>query len=311
MSLNIKDPSWLLKGTVAFVALGAMTVYALQPGSPGGMAQPASLLERSTAPDDDDTPLRRILPEVPLLPGSGQTDPILMLVNGARANVVRSFVDLTPDRILDYYEKIARGSGAREIEKTDGPSDSMSAFSPKYGPNLPAIEARSLALRGKAMRVDNDVVKAITWVDHRGRRITVHTLPGEQRGSWYFITAFENPLVLFGPGTEKDNPGSDLAGIPRPPQSRRLVNMGGFAVSGFSVAVYESRASMELTYSYYGEYLPSKGWKPADLAEPGRTLIDRAGAHIFSKDRSMVWVLVDPVTRPGWVQTSIFLFEVP
>lgn len=310
MSLKFKDPSWMVAGGAVFVVVGALAVYGLH-GSPDMAIQSGSLLEKSTAPDDDETPVKQVLPDTHLLPGSAGTDPVLMLVNGSRVNVIRSFVELRPEQVIDQYEKLARGNGATEIERTDASSGSLSSYSPKFGPNLPALEAQSLALSAKAARVDNSQVHAVTWLDRRGRRVSVHTRPGEEKGSWYFVMVFENPLVVLGAAGGRDNPGADLPGIPRPPQARRLLSMSGFAVSGFSTAIYESHVSAEASRRFYEEYLPANGWQAAQMAEPGRQIVANAGGLVFQKDGALICVLTDPATRADAVQTSLFLFEIP
>ncbi len=313
MSVKFKDPSWLWKGTVALLGVGALTVWGLEGMGTSHDAEALyPKLESYDTPNDDDSPLRRILAGVPLLPGSYETSPVLMHVNGARVNVIRTAVDLTPRQILDAYEKVAREQGAREVQRSDGPASPSAAhgFSPVYGPNLPVLESRALLAGGKATRLDHEKVLALTWLDPRGRRISVHTLPGDHRGSWYFVMAFENPMVLFGAAPQRDNPGEDPRDIPRPPQARRLLSVSGYDLGGFLISMYESNTSLEVTHRYYRDLLPTQGWIPAELPEPGRTLIDRSGAQVFRREQTLLCVFSDH--RPDEVvQTTLCLIDLP
>lgn len=306
MSLHMKDPSWLVKGSLAFATLGALTVYGLARVETTPSQQDSGM-EYRDIPGDEANPTRVMLPGVPLLPGSTQTDPILMTVNGSRTNVTRSWVNMSPLEIVNHYEKMARSQGAQDIRKGDSSvPDEAGPFSPACGPNLPTI----LSMSGQALRADTELIHAITWIDKRGWRISVHTLAGEQRSSWYFVMQFENPQVLFNNSGVKDNPGTDCSGIPRPPQARRILSISGYGVDGLMTAVYESNGSAELTHRFYEASMPSQGWEPTVLPEPGRTIIGRSGGQVFRKDRTLACVYTDePATHV--VRTSLVLFEMP
>ena len=313
MSVTFKDPSWLVKGTLLLAGVSALTVWGLNGTDTSRDAEALyPRLESFDTPNDDDTPIRRVLAGVPLLPGSYETNPLLMHVNGSRTNVIRTAVDLTPKQILDAYEKIARGQGAQELHRSDAPASASAEapFSNLYGPNLPALEARALAARGEASRVDHEKLLALTWIDPRGRRISVHALPGDRRGSWYFVMAFENPLVLFGDVPLRDNPGEDPAAVPRPPQARRLLSISGYDLGGFLAAIYESNASLEVTHRYYRDLLPTQGWSRVEMSEPGPSIVDPTGALFFRRDQTITCVFPD-LRQDDVVQTTIVVIDLP
>lgn len=305
MSFGIKDPSWLVQGSLALAVAGAAAVYGLS-GAPSAPPATDAPIAASQGDSIDDDALHQVLPGVPTLPGSTEVDPTLVVVNGARVNLIRAWSDRRPIEIIDQFEKLARGQGAREVSR----GDAAEAYSASYGPNLPAIQTRSLTLAGQALRTDTDRIHAITWLDPRGRRICVHAMAGEERGSWYYESVYENPTVLFGAAAGRDNPGSDCPGIPRPPLSRRLISFSGYATSAFQTAVYESKATAEVTHRYYREMLPGQGWTPTELPAPGRDILDRSGAQLFRRDQSLVCVFVDRGPE-DIVQVSVVLFEAP
>ncbi|WP_394829561.1 hypothetical protein [Pendulispora albinea] len=91
----------------------------------------------------------------------------------------------------------------------------------------------------------------------------VYIRPNEDGHSTVFTAWTDDHFRMdaFAPNGSEDAPGSDPAGIPRPPQSQRLLS-AQIATSPFGTHVYRSAASEDQVRDFYDAEMSKAGWMP-------------------------------------------------
>ncbi|MBI5366664.1 MAG: hypothetical protein HZA54_06480 [Planctomycetes bacterium] len=268
----------------ALAGLAFVTVPTLS-GQAGG----AWGFGRKVAPP---TPEVARLEGVDLLPGSRVAGFFALLVNGSEAKFARAVIRGTPkETIAAFQKRVALLAGVRELKATAGAGPNVASLSQPvssdYGFNLALLRAQDPVER-LAVSTSNGPFEAMTWLDGQNRRVVVQASPAGDASTLYLMAVYRNPNVLFGASTgPMDNPGNDLADVPRPIFARRTLSLAGVQGAAFGLALYQGRGEPGAVSDYYAVEMPKLGWKatpcPPELApllagEEGRTYVRHDGA---------------------------------
>lgn len=131
-------------------------------------------------------------------------------------------------------------------------------------------------VRGLMKTGDLAEVGRLLYVEaERGPAATrTHVVRLQTEGSFLLTRAFP---------TSGDAPGSDLAGVPRPLASRRVLD-ASLDGSPFGVRVYTTERAPEAILARYDRQLAAAGWRVVDVPEQHRAWMrayDQRGADVF------------------------------
>lgn len=123
---------------------------------------------------------------------------------------------------------------------------------------------------------DLAAVGTLLYVEaERGPAATrTHVVRLQTAGSFHLMRAFP---------TSGDAPGADLAGVPRPLASQRVLD-ASLEGSPFGVRVYTTQRAPEAILARYDRELAAAGWRVVDVPEEHRAWMrayDQGGADVF------------------------------
>lgn len=243
-------------------------------------------------------------------------------LNGEEIYVGSTTVDMATDEVLDRFEALCRkdAQGLEEAVK-----DPALGLSREKKAALEGMGVEGLGILRSGSRGEGTVACLVRPVGatagfrafaerlagfsqnldlkELGRLRYVYTRPTSDKKRTQVITVWsEGSLRLnrvFVSGTEA--PGSDPVGVPRPPESTRLLSA---EVDGapYGVHLYESARPAAEVLSFYDEQLVREGWSP--ISEVTRQAPE---ARAFSRGGSELMLFAES----GPQKTAISLVEMP
>jgi hypothetical protein len=241
-------------------------------------------------------------------------------LNGEQIYVGSTIVDMPTNEVLDRFEALCR-QGAQDLDSvTKDPSLGLPAAersflaglglqglgiirNESHGEGTVACVTRSG--EGGFQGFTERVSRFTTSMDLHdlGKLRYVYTRPTSNKKRSQVITVWTDGSLKLNrlfpePGT--DAPGADPTGVPRPPQSSRLLSA---EIDGapYGIRLYESDQKPIEVLKFYDERLAAEGWSP--IAEVPKV---KAEARAFSKGGADLLVIAEPGPR-----TSVSLVELP
>ena len=227
-------------------------------------------------------------------PGAAPEPARALQLNGAQLSFRTQTLDAPLEEVLAHYESLCAGQDAGLIERLStqaSHNDEAGYVACLDMPHAPR-GFRSLSNRLRRFSATGDLAElgAVRYVHAR----RVSSAPEDK--TFLLSVWADSALNLFRmlPAAGADGGGSDLAGVPRPPGSQRVLSAAEVGQpSGVVVYRVLDRSAAELV-SFYRTELSKAGWTILERHPSESIAID--GIHMISAERGnrMVTVLSHP-----------------
>jgi hypothetical protein len=211
-----------------------------------------------------------------------------------------------PAEVIDLYAQRAKGSTIVDEWRASYPGN-VDSLTGKLRGKWSGLAASML--RGGCLRFSSPFVSMLGYVDKDKRNIGVLAFRNSAGGGCdYFLSKMEGVAPAFTADKNGDVPGRDIAEVPRPPFSRRLLSLERVDENPGVYLCYEGAGSPSGIIRFYRTEMPKGGWREAIDIDEIREIPKKDKFLYFEKERSGCIVKVED---RGWRKVLTTMLYMP